>query len=518
MLKEYIINTKESMEKKIPKEVVKIIEKLQAFGYDAYVVGGCVRDYFLGKEPKDWDVTTSAKPEEIQEIFPESFYENNFGTVTILTKNENPIIRAIEITPFRIEGKYSDRRHPDEIKFAKTLKEDLSRRDFTVNALAMGRDKIVDLFGGREDLEKKIIKAVGDPNERFREDALRMMRAVRLAAELDFEIEAGTLEAVKNNAGLIREISAERIRDEIIKIFSISSKNPAKNLKFWEESVLEKEDLNGGAVRGLNLLFETGLLKHILPELEIGKGVTQNKHHIFTVWEHNIRAFAYAVKMDFSSDVKIASLFHDIGKPQAKRGEGSDSTFYGHEVIGAKIASRILSRLKFPKDSKNKIVKLVRWHLFLSDPDKITLSAVKRIVRNVGRENIWELINVRKADRIGSGVPKAEPFRLRTYKALIDQALREPISLKMVKINGDDIMRILDILPGPKIGLILKSVMGEVLDDASKNNNKYLEKRIAELSNLSEDKLKELSKSGEEKWEGVEEEEIREIKKKHHVN
>jgi tRNA nucleotidyltransferase (CCA-adding enzyme) len=502
----------------IPQEIINILEKLQASGYDAYVVGGCVRDYLLSKEPKDWDVTTSAKPEEIQEIFPESFYENSFGTVTILTKNDSPALKAIEITPFRIEGKYSDRRHPDDIKFAKTLKEDLSRRDFTINALAMGQNKVIDLFNGREDLEKKLIRAVGSSNERFREDALRMMRAVRFATELDFEIETETAKAIKNNADLIREISVERIRDELVKILSIPSRNPAKNLKFWEESRLEKEDLESGAVRGLDLLYDLGLLKHILPELEVGKGVTQNKHHIFTVWEHNIKAFAYAVKMNFSLDVKIASLFHDIAKPQAKRGEGPDSTFYGHEVVGAKITSRILNRLKFPKESRDKIVKLVRWHLFLSDPDKITLSAVKRVVRNVGRENIWELINVRKADRIGSGVPKAEPFRLRTYKALIDQALREPISLKMVKINGGDIMRILEIPPGPKVGLILKSIMGEVLDDASRNNKKYLERRITELNGLSEKELKELSKSGEEKWEEVEEEEIREIKKKHYVN
>ena len=502
----------------IPQEIINILEKLQASGYDAYIVGGCVRDYSLGRKPKDWDITTSAKPEEIQEVFPGSFYENKFGTVTILTESEDIALKAIEITPFRIEGKYSDRRHPDEIKFAKTLKEDLSRRDFTINAMAIKQDKVVDYFGGKEDLENKIIKTVGDPDERFREDALRIMRAVRLAAELDFGIEEKTAEAIKNNAELIKEISVERIRDELVKILSIPFKNPAGKMKFWQESELTESDLVSGAMGGLELLRDLGILKYIIPELEAGIGVTQNKHHIFTVWDHNFRAFAYAVKMDFSLEVKIASLFHDIGKPHSKRGEGPDSTFYGHEVVGAKIASGILNRLKFPRNQRDKIVKLVRWHLFLSDPDKITLSAVKRVVRNVGQENIWELINVRKADRIGSGVPKAEPFRLRTYKALIDQALREPISLKMLKINGDYIMKILNIPPGPKIGLILKSVMGEVLDDASKNNEDYLERRIKELNELPEKKLKELSVRGEEKWEKIEEGEIKEIKKKHYVD
>lgn len=505
------------MNKVIPKEVTDIIEKIRASGYDAYIVGGCVRDYLLGRSPADWDITTSAKPQEIQEIFPDSFYENKFGTVTVVTENNNSALKNIEITPFRIEGKYSDRRHPDDIKFAKTLKEDLGRRDFTINALAMGQDKIIDLYGGQKDLEEKLIRSVGDPNERFQEDALRMMRAVRLASELNFSIEEKTLEAVKNNAGLLQKISVERIRDEFIKILSIPSARPAKSLSFWEESKLTKEDLETGAAQGVNLLHESGLLKYIVPELEIGIGVGQNKHHIFTVWEHNMKAFAYAVKMGFSLEVIIASLFHDIGKPRSKRGEGPSSTFYGHEVIGGRITKKILSRLKFPNDMSDKIVKLVRWHLFFSDPEKVTLSAVKRIIRRVGRENIWELINVRKADRIGSGVPKAEPFRLRAYKALIDQGLRDPISLKMLKTDGDEIKKILGLPQSIKVGLILKSLMGEVLNDASKNNKKYLETRMKELNKLPESELKKISISGEEKWEEVEEEAIHEIKKKHHV-
>lgn len=506
------------MNKIIPKEVINIVEKIQASGHDAYIVGGCVRDYLSGKSPKDWDITTSAKPKEIQEIFPDSFYENSFGTVTVVTKNSDPALKDIEITPFRIEGKYSDRRHPDDIKFAKTLNEDLGRRDFTINALAMEQKKIIDLFDGQKDLENKIIRTVGDANDRFGEDALRMMRAVRFAAELDFNIEEKTASAIKNNAKLLQQISLERIRDEFIKILSVPSSRPAKSLSFWEESKLTKEDMNSGAVRGINLLCELGLLKYIVPELEQGIGVGQNKHHIFTVWDHNMKAFAYAVKMGFSLEVIIASLFHDIGKPHSKRGEGHDSTFYGHEVIGAKMTSKILNRLKFPNDMRDKIVKLVRWHLFFSDPEKVKLAAVKRIIRRVNRENIWELINVRKADRIGSGVPKAEPFRLRAYKALIDQGLRDPISLKMLKTNGDNIMKILKLSPGIKIGLILKSLMGEVLDDAKKNDKKYLEKRMKELNKLSEKELKKLSMSGEEKWEEVEEEAIHEIKKKHHVD
>src|SRR3989344_5036796 len=243
----------------IPKEVKKIIDALKNVGFEAYIVGGCVRDFLLEIEPKDWDITTNAKPEEIQKVFPDSFYENNFLTVTVRTGSKNPKLAEIEITTFRSEAKYSDKRHPDQVQFAKTLQEDLSRRDFTINSMAMdATKKIYDFFGGQEDLKKKIIRTVGSPDERFSEDALRMLRAVRFAATLDFALDGKTAEAIQKNSLWIEAVSKERIRDEFVKIIMAQK-----------------------AAQGIELLRQLGLLKFIIPELEENYGVGQNKHHIY---------------------------------------------------------------------------------------------------------------------------------------------------------------------------------------------------------------------------------------------
>jgi poly(A) polymerase len=280
---------------KIPGEVSEILEKLQKSGYEAYIVGGCVRDLLRGEKPKDWDVTTSAKPEEILKLFPESFYENKFLTVTVKTESPDETLKEIEVTTFRADGKYTDKRHPDEVRFAETLEEDLGRRDFTINALAVDLDgKIIDFFNGQQDLKEKLIRAVGDPEQRFNEDALRMLRAVRLAVELGFAIEETTRSSITKLAGNLQFIAKERIRDEFIKI------------------VETKE-----AKVGVELLHELGLLKFVIPELELGIGV-ENRPRIFTIWEHNLKAFAYGVKSNFSLLVRIAALLHDIGKPPTK--------------------------------------------------------------------------------------------------------------------------------------------------------------------------------------------------------
>lgn len=472
----------------IPQEIKNILENLQKAGYEAYIVGGCVRDLLMGKEPKDWDVTTNAKPEEIQKIFTDNVYENEFGTVGVKTGSEDQDLAIVEITPYRIEGKYTDKRHPDKIQFAKTLEEDLSRRDFTVNAIALDiKGSKTDLFDGESDLKKKVVRTVGKPEDRFSEDALRLLRAVRFATVLGFDLEEKTLKAIKENTEWLRAISKERIRDEFIKI--IESDN---------------------AYDGILLLEETGLLKYTVPELREGIGVGQNLHHIYTVWEHNTRALKYTAEKKYSVDVRLGALFHDIGKPRTKRGEGKYSTFYGHDVVGGKMTAEIMDKLKFPKDIAEKVTKLVRYHLFYYNVGEVTESSVRRLLVNVGPENIEDLIKVREADRIGSGRPKAVPYKLRHMKYIIDKVSHDPISAKMLKVGGEDVMKELDTKPGPKIGLILNSLLAEVIDDPAKNKKEYLQKRIHELDKKSPEELKESLKRIEE---AVDKEEKERMKK-----
>lgn len=471
-----------------PQEIKTILEKLSEAGYEGYIVGGCVRDLMMKKKPKDWDVTTNAKPEELQRIFPEHVYENTFGTVGVKTGSDDPRLAIIEITPYRVEGKYNDKRHPGEIKFVSKLEDDLARRDFTINAIALNLDGAEkDIFGGKEDIKRKIIKTVGKPEDRFSEDALRLLRAVRFAAVLNFDIEEHTLKAIKENAEWLRVISKERIRDEFLKI--IESDN---------------------AYEGILLLEETGLLSYILPELREGIGVGQNLHHIYTVWEHNTLALKYCVDKKYSLAVRLSALFHDIGKPRSKRGEGKYSTFYGHEVIGGKMAAEITERLKMPGDISEKIIKLVRYHMFYYNVDEVTESSVRRLIVNIGLENVEDLLKVREADRIGSGRPKAVPYKLRHMKYIIDKVSHDPISAKMLKLNGEDVMKELNVTPGPKIGLILNSLLAEVIDDPAKNTKDKLRKRIHELDKKSPEELREALKRIEK---AVEEEEKERMKK-----
>jgi len=484
----------------IPKEIFEIIKKLKKEGYQAFIVGGCVRDVLRGIKPTDWDIATSAKPEEIQKIFKKNFYTNRFFTVTVILETQDPTLKEVEITTFRKESKYSDKRHPDKVTFAKDIKEDLARRDFTINAMALEIEneknfKLIDPFWGQKDLEARIIRAVGDPNERFSEDALRMLRAIRFAVTLDkkgiWKIEKETFKAIKKNAKLINFISKERIRDELIKIL---------------ESPL--------AYEGLLLLHQSGLLKEIIPELEKGVGVTQNRHHIYTVFVHSLLSLKYAAKYGYNLSVRLAALFHDIAKPEVKRGEGPDATFYNHDVLGAKFTRNILTRLKFPKNIVDKVSLLVRYHMFFFDPEKVTESAVRRLLRKVGKENIQELIQLRIADRKGSGAPKARPYRLRYFEYLVSKVSRDPISPSMLKVNGYDVMEILKIKPGPRVGLILNALLGEVLDDPKKNEREYLMRRIEELGKLSDVELKSLAKEVEEKKMEIELEEKRKFKVK----
>jgi len=479
----------------VPAEVVVTAKTLAEAGFEAYLVGGCVRDMLIGREPKDWDVTTNARPEEIQKLFPESVYENSFGTVGVKTESEDPKLKVIEITTYRIEGKYTDKRHPDEVKFAKTLEEDLSRRDFTVNALAMNlKGEVIDPFDGAADLKAKTIRTVGKPEERFREDALRLMRAVRFAVELDFEIELNTRRAIEKLSGELEMIAKERVRDEFTKMIATPR-----------------------ATKGILLLEELNLLQYVLPELRDGIGVGQNLHHVYTVFEHSIRALDYAAKQDYSLAVRMAALLHDVGKPRAKQGNGATSTFYQHEFIGAKMAAKALDRLRYSKEFIEQVVHLVRYHMFYYNVGEVSERGVRRFLARVGPETVPDLFRVREADRIGSGTPKATPYKNRHLLFMIEKVKNDPISPKMLKVNGDDVMAILKIQPGHRVGWILSALLEEVLDDPKKNEREELIARVKVLNKMDDAKLKKLALAAREKKGDFEEEVEEEIKKKYFV-
>ncbi len=489
-----------------PDTVVSIATILTERGFDAYLVGGCVRDMLRGEKPKDWDFTTNATPDDLTKIFPKTFYENEYGTVGIVNETvEDETLKIVEITPYRLESSYSNKRHPDSVVFSKSLTEDLKRRDFTINAIALRvvgekngppLNEIVDPFDGRGDLERKLIRAVGNAQERFSEDALRMLRAIRLATEIDFVIEKETAEAIANHATLLRDISAERIRDEFTKI--MMSKNP---------------------LNGLILSHKLGVLKFIIPDLEEALGVTQNKAHAFDVFEHLLRTVQHAADKNWPLRVRLAALFHDIGKPASRRWseEKKDWTFYGHDLIGSRKTKKIMEGLKFSKELTDSVVKLVRWHMFFSDTELITLSSVRRMIKNVGPDLIWDLMNVRACDRIGTGRPKESPYRLRKYKAMIEEVMHDPITVGMLKINGGKVMEITKLQPGPKIGHILHALLEEVLEDPTKNTSEYLEKRTLYLANLEENELKKLGQEAKEKKEQKEGEALKEIRDKYWV-
>jgi tRNA nucleotidyltransferase (CCA-adding enzyme) len=485
--------------KDIPKEVQYVSDTLEKSGFEAYLIGGCVRDLLLGRKPKDWDVTTNAHPDDIERLFPETYCNNDYGTVgVVIDEASDPTLNIIEVTPYRSESGYSDARRPDQVTFGVSLEEDLKRRDFTINAIAysLKDEKTIDLFDGLGDLEKKRIKTVGNPDERFAEDALRMMRAVRLATELNFAIENDTLASIiKNNDNLSR-ISIERISEEFVRI--LESRSPMQGIAFCER---------------------LGLLDYIIPEIKEGIGCEQGGAHAYDVYEHILRTLQAAADKGFSLELRLAALLHDIGKPKTRRtgGKNKEYTFYGHEVVGAKMAKQILERLKFPRETIDIVEKLVRWHMFFSDPDEITLSAVRRTIVRIGQDHIEDLLNLRVCDRIGTGRPKEQPFRFRQYKAMVDQALRDPISVRMLKVDGNKIMALTGEKPGKKLGYILHALMEEVLEDPGKNSEQYLEKRVITLDSLSENELISLAEAGKRKLEEEERAALKEIAREHKV-
>lgn len=478
---------------------MRVVSTLEGGGFEAWVVGGCVRDLFLGRKPKDWDITTNANPEQIQGLFENTFYTNEFGTVGVVTEDALESVKVIEVTPYRLEGKYSDSRRPDNVIFSQKIEDDLKRRDFTINALAYSPSKgqLIDLYDGVKDMEHGVLRAVGEATQRFGEDALRIMRAVRIAAELDFAIEEGTAKAMEEQAGGLGNISKERIRDEFVRI--INSPQPQKALVMSQKM---------------------GILRYISPELEEGIGVEQNQAHKYDVFEHNLRSIQHAADKDWNFIVRLSALFHDVGKPKSRRFDEvkKDWTFHGHEVVGAKMTKKILENLKFSRETIDKATTFVRWHMFFSDPEKVTLSAVRRIINNVGKENIEDLVRLRICDRIGTGRPKEQPFRLRKYHAMIDEALRDPISVQMLKIDGRRLMEVTGEKPGPRLGWMLHALLEEVLEDPKKNTEKYMEGRAKELSALTDTELKGKGEEGKDAKNVAEEGELKDIRKKHFVD
>jgi poly(A) polymerase/tRNA nucleotidyltransferase (CCA-adding enzyme) len=497
------------MKKEIPPFVSHVTKQLQDSGFEAYLVGGCVRDLIMDKTPKDWDVTTNAKPEEIQSIFPDlkNVYENNFGTVTVLNMAPNEdegvpretpdLDNQVQITTYRSEGKYSDSRHPDSVSYETKLEKDLERRDFTMNAIAWDpiKDITIDPFKGQKDIKDKIIRCVLYPNDRFQEDALRMMRAVRFSTVLNFALESETLNAISANADLMKNISGERIRDEFIKI--IDSDYPAS---------------------GIDLLQKTGLLKYVLPELEPAIGCEQKGAHIYDVYQHSLHALQHAADKKFPTNIRLSALFHDIGKPKTRRYDARKDkyTFFGHEVVGANITKKALERLRFSRETIDLVYRMVRNHMFFSDTEQITLSAVRRIIKNVDPENIWHLMEVRECDRVG--MKKAEaPYRLRKYHAMIEEALRDPISVSQLAIDGSYLMNELKMKPGPRMGWILHALLEEVLDNPELNTVEKLTERVKDLEELEDKDLKTLGEKGKDKKEGENLREIQSLHKKHRV-
>ena len=465
------------MEKVMPSEVLSIYKHLKDAGFKVYFVGGCVRNFFMGKDITDWDMTTDATPEQIQKVFPHAFYDNRFGTVGVPfgpkdEEMEDAEKKYAEVTTFRTDGKYSNSRHPETVSWGKTIEEDLSRRDFTMNAIAISikpttvnreltnqLTDFVDSYNGREDIEKKVIRTVGIPDERFSEDALRLLRAIRFAAQLGFEIEQETWKSILKNAKLIENISGERIRDELLKI-------------------LETEN----AYEGIKLLDAVGMLDLIFPELASGKGVSQarpGRHHTTDVFTHNIESLRHCTSGD--PIVRLATLLHDVGKPNV-RGEDEDGhvIFYNHEVAGAKIAAEICDRLRLSRKQKEKVVTLIRWHMFTVD-ENITDAAIRRFIRRVGLENVADMMDLRIGDRLGGGTQVAESWRLKKFKERVAAELNPPFSINDLAIDGNDIMRELNIKPGPKIGEILNKLFLEVDENLELNNREYLLKRVKEL-------------------------------------
>jgi tRNA nucleotidyltransferase (CCA-adding enzyme) len=523
------------MQCSLPVSVAYILWKLQAKEFEAYVVGGAVRDVLRNQpiDPEiDWDFTTNATPDQLQNIFLDAFYENTFGTVSITPHHLEAMMKAdgftfthplpptppastriidmanatklhislekelpaddeehgvardhgwpdYEITTFRTDGTYSDHRRPDEVSWGSSLHEDLERRDFTINAIAMSvsldllREHFLPLkksealshlielpvtlsdpFQGQEDLHHQVIRTVSDPTRRFREDALRMLRAVRLSVQLNYTIEPATLAAIQAHAADIQHVSAERIGAEFMKM--MGSQYPAE---------------------AIELLDKTGLLQFILPELLEAKGVEQGGHHTTNVWTHSLDALAWCPSPD--PVVRLATLLHDIAKPATFQRQKNTITFYNHEVIGARTAKKIAQRLRLSKRDCDRVFTLVRFHMFYYQPT-MSDAAIRRFMRNVGLEHVDDILEVREGDRLGSGARRTS-WRLEEMKQRMIEQLNQPMEVRDLAIGGNELMSELGLKPGRQLGEILNALFEQVLENPELNTAEKLLEMAKEI-------------------------------------
>jgi tRNA nucleotidyltransferase (CCA-adding enzyme) len=484
----------------IPNYVVNVAETLQAKGYQAYLVGGSVRDVLLGRSPDDYDVATNAYPEEIAASFVKAIPTGaKFGTVTVVIEDESGERHDVQITTYRSEADYVGGRWPTKVEFTRDIKEDLARRDFTINAMALNLQEfdsvidpqntpltkiLIDLFGGLEDLHHKTITAVGDALERFSEDGLRPVRACRLAAQLGFQIEAKTFAAMKGTTHVTKQISVERFREELMKLL----------LKAPKPSV------------GLRLMRDAGILQLFIPELLEGEGITQPEFHVDDVFEHSLAT------VDMAEDsIKLAALFHDIGKPRTRSEDEFGVHFYGHDQVGAEMTKEIMQRLKFSNAEIEHTVKLVRWHMFYypsadwrklkkddfdwvsASPEEIQQhieetrhgttaagwsdAAIRRLIQNIGGEDaIEDLFKLRVAD--ASANPKSEfnPAEIKVLSERVASVRAKDMALKVtdLDITGQDLIQTLNIEAGPVLGEILKHLLDKVIEEPLLNEKSQL--------------------------------------------
>lgn len=442
----------------LPHEVKDFMSVFKKKGHRIYVVGGAVRDFLLGNTTENWDFTTSATPDQILALFPDGFYNNQFGTVGIATLVEDKKM-IFEVTTFRKEGEYKDGRHPETVSWATTIEEDLARRDFTVNAIAFDGKEYTDPYDGRADIKKKRIRSVGEPDKRFQEDALRLMRAIRFTSELGFLIEDKTRESIQRNAALLTKISSERIRDELMKI--LLSDNPAEGILFMRN---------------------TGLLTFVLPEVDMCFIIPQKspkRHHVYDVGTHLVMALKHCPSKD--PITRLATLLHDIGKAETFRRDDETSiiTFYNHEVVGARLAEKIATRLKLSNEEKKKLITLVAHHQFTVSESQ-TDKSVRRFIRDIGIELIQDMLDLRTGDRIGSGATPTS-WRLDLFKKRLIEVQKIPFQIKDLQIKGEDVMEILKLNPGPKVGKILKNIFNDVEEGRLKNERPVLLEEIKKL-------------------------------------
>ncbi|HXF58590.1 MAG TPA: HD domain-containing protein [Candidatus Saccharimonadales bacterium] len=439
----------------VPEPIRDVLHRLHEAGHKGYVIGGAVRELLVGEKPapQDWDLGTSATPDQVLALFRRGIATGaRFGTITVPTE-----AGPCEVTTFRVESEYRDARRPERVTFVRELEEDLKRRDFTVNAIAWDplHDRLVDPTGGIPDLEARLLRAVGEPRDRFREDGLRPIRAARFAATLEFTLEKETERALPEAREEVGRVAAERVQDELLKM--LRAREPS---------------------RGFEVLRRAGLLDVWLPELQRTVAVPQNRYHAYDVWFHTLHTCDAAPAE--KPVVRLAALFHDVGKPETRaEKEDGEATFYNHQVVGEAITRRAMERLRFSRDLTDRVSHLVRQHMFDYRPEWSD-AAVRRFIRSVGVDAIADLFDLRIADNIGNGLKTGFPHYLGELRARVEATLaaEEALSVRDLAVNGEDVMRAMRLPPGPRVGEILDQLLEEVLENPSLNRRETLLERV----------------------------------------